>query len=115
MMIMESVKPQTKFPGLILPKDYRPLFGTLPTAHALQQLKRFIELNLETELHLHRVSAPLFVEKGTGVNDELNGTERAVGFSIKAMEGMEAEVVQSLAKWKRIALAEYEEMGRALG
>lgn len=105
---MESVKPQAKFPGLILPKGYRPFLSTLSTAHALQQLNRFIELNLETELHLHRVSAPLFVEKGTGVNDELNGTERAVGFSIKAMEGMEAEVVQSLAKWKRIALAEYE-------
>jgi len=107
-MIMESVKPQTKFPGLILPKDYRPLFGTLPTAHALQQLKRFIELNLETELHLHRVSAPLFVEKGTGINDDLNGVERPVDFPIKEMGNKEAEVVQSLAKWKRMALAEYE-------
>ncbi len=105
---MESVKPQAKFPGLILPKDYQPSLSTLSTAHALQQLNRFVELNLETELHLHRVSAPLFVQKGTGVNDELNGTERAVGFSIRAMAGMEAEVVQSLAKWKRMALAEYE-------
>lgn len=107
-MIMETVKPTTKFPGLVLPKGYRPALDTLSSAHAVQQLKKFIELNLETEMDLHRVSAPLFVQKGTGVNDDLNGIERPVGFSIKAMAGIEAEVVQSLAKWKRMALAEYE-------
>lgn len=105
---MESVKQQTRFPGLILPKGYHPKLSTLSTAQALQQLKQFFELNLETEMHLHRVSAPLFVQKGTGVNDDLNGIEQPVGFSVKAMDNLEAEVVQSLAKWKRMALAEYK-------
>lgn len=107
-MIMESVKPQTRFPGLVLPKRYHPALDTLSTAHALQQLKQFFELNLETEMHLHRVSAPLFVQKGTGINDDLNGIERPVGFQVKAIKNLEAEVVQSLAKWKRLALAEYD-------
>lgn len=99
---------KTKFPGLMLPEGYHPVLDPLPTAHALQQLKKFIELNLETELYLHRVSAPLFVEKGTGINDELNGVERPVTFPMREMPDMEAEVVQSLAKWKRLALTKYE-------
>lgn len=105
---MESVKTPVKFPNLILPKQYRPRLDALATAHALQQVKNFIELNLETEMKLHRISAPLFVEKGTGINDELNGVERPVSFRIREMGGMEAEVVQSLAKWKRMALAKYD-------
>ncbi len=98
---------KTTLPGLILPKDYHSILDTLPTAHALQQLKSFIQLNLETEMYLHRVSAPLFVKKGTGINDDLSGIEKPVGFSIKEMNGTQAEVVQSLAKWKRMALKEY--------
>lgn len=105
---MESVKQRTRFPGLVLPKGYRSELDTLSSAHALQQMKQFFELNLETEMQLHRVSAPLFVQKGTGVNDDLNGVERPVGFSAKGLDNMEAEVVQSLAKWKRMALAEYK-------
>src|SRR5699024_12191230 len=107
-MFTQPMQKKTKFPGLMLPEGYRPVLDPLPTAHALQQLKRFIELNLETELHLHRVSAPLFVEKGTGVNDDLNGVERTVGFLIKEKGNKEAEVVQYLAKWKRMTMEEYE-------
>lgn len=106
-MIKERMQ-KTKFPGLLLPEDYHPIMEPLPTAHALQQLKEFIKLNLETELYLHRVSAPLFVEKGTGINDELNGVERPVTFPMREMPEMEAEVVQSLAKWKRLALSKYQ-------
>lgn len=96
-----------KFPGLILPEDYRPRLDSLATSHAFRQLKEFINLNLETEMHLHMVSAPLFVEKGTGVNDDLSGIERPVSFPVREMNNIEAEVVQSLAKWKRIALSKY--------
>lgn len=104
---MKSTKTQTQPPGRAFPHEYRPVLDPISTARAMQQLKTFIELNLETEMQLHRVSAPLFVQKGTGVNDNLNGIERPVCFSIKAMN-IEAEVVQSLAKWKRMALAAYE-------
>ncbi len=105
---METAVPKTKFPGLILPEGYHSAMDALSTAHALQQLKSFIQLNLETEMYLHRVSAPLFVEKGTGINDDLNGIEKPVGFTVREMENTKAEVVQSLAKWKRMALAEYD-------
>lgn len=104
---MSFSKKPTEFPGLILPKDYQPKMGTLQTAHALQEIRKFITLNLETEMHLHRVSAPLFVEKGTGINDDLSGVERPVSFFATQMPGIEAEVVQSLAKWKRMALKKY--------
>lgn len=104
---MEITKTNRSFPGLVLPADYESLLDPLQTALAMQQLKQFIELNLETDLRLHRVSAPLFVEEGTGVNDDLNGVERPVAFGVRAMGGVRAEVVQSLAKWKRMALAEY--------
>lgn len=105
---MESIDEQVAFPGLLLPKDYKSILEALPTAHALQQIKNLIELNLETEMQLHRVSGPLFVQKGTGINDELNGVEHPVEFPIREMGNIRAEVVQSLAKWKRLALAEYE-------
>ncbi len=64
-------------------------------------------MNLSTELRLRRVTAPLFVLKGLGINDDLNGVERAVTFPIKALGDAKAEVVHSLAKWKRLTLAEY--------
>lgn len=104
---METPVLNNKYPGLILPEDYRPRLDALATSHAFRQLKEFINLNLETEMHLHMVSAPLFVEKGTGVNDDLSGIERPVSFPVKEMGNIEAEVVQSLAKWKRIALVKY--------
>ena len=100
-------KIHTSLEHLILPKDYRTLISPLQTAKSFQKIKSFIEEHLERELHLHRVSAPLFVRQNTGINDDLNGVERAVSFPIKAMDDERAEIVQSLAKWKRMALAEY--------
>ncbi|MCO5236599.1 MAG: aspartate--ammonia ligase [Chitinophagaceae bacterium] len=101
-----SDKPLTRYPKMIIPKDYSPRLDVISTARAVHQLKRLVEANLQKELQLSRVSAPLFVQKGTGINDDLNGVDTPVSFGIKAMD-IEAEVVQSLAKWKRIALAEY--------
>lgn len=92
--------------SLTLPKSYRPLLGISGTEHAIKQLKDFFELNLSTELNLTRVTAPLFVEAGTGINDDLNGIEMPVAFDVKDMPGVRAEIVQSLAKWKRMVLGE---------
>ena len=72
---------------LILPKGYRPLLGVKETEHAIKGLKDFFELNLATELNLSRVTAPLFVKGGTGINDDLNGVERPVAFPVKDMAG----------------------------
>ena len=94
--------------GLILPKGYHSTLSPLTTAKTLHKVKSFIERLLEEDLNLHRVSAPLFVRQNSGINDDLNGIERAVSFPMKAFDENRAEVVQSLAKWKRMALAEYE-------
>lgn len=93
---------------LILPKDYEPIVSPLHTAKAFHKIKNFIEARLSEDLNLFRVSAPLFVRKNTGINDDLNGVERAVTFPMRGLDEDKAEVVQSLAKWKRMALAEYE-------
>ncbi|HEY5911224.1 MAG TPA: aspartate--ammonia ligase [Verrucomicrobiae bacterium] len=92
--------------GLIFPAGYRPLLGVKETERAIKALKDFCELNLATELNLSRVTAPLFVESGTGINDDLNGVERPVSFPIKGVPGIKAEIVQSLAKWKRMQLGQ---------
>ena len=92
---------------LIRPEGYRPLLDQRQTELAIKQIKDFFQLNLSSELRLRRVTAPLFVLKGMGINDDLNGVERPVSFRIKDMEDAEAEVVHSLAKWKRLTLAEY--------
>lgn len=94
--------------NLILPKGYKPVLTLKETEKAIKLSKDTFELNLSSELRLRRVTAPLFVLKGTGINDDLNGTENKVAFPIKDMEGSVAEVVNSLAKWKRMALADYE-------
>lgn len=78
------------------------------TELAIKYLKDFFQGTLSSELKLRRVTAPLFVLKGTGINDNLNGVERPVTFGISDMGGSEAEVVHSLAKWKRKMLAEYK-------
>ncbi len=91
---------------LIFPRNYKPLLGVKETEHAIKDLKDFFELNLATELNLSRVTAPLFVQGGTGINDDLNGTERPVAFDVRQMPWVRAEIVQSLAKWKRMQLAE---------
>lgn len=77
------------------------------TEQGIKLIKDFFQQNLSTELRLHRVTAPLFVLKGLGINDDLNGVERPVTFPIKDLGDAEAEVVHSLAKWKRLTLAEY--------
>ena len=93
---------------LFLPPSYVPLLNPKQTEKAIKLLKDFVESNLSSELQLTRVTAPIFVLKGTGLNDDLNGTERAVTFPIKDMGDTQAEVVHSLAKWKRMMLGEYQ-------
>ena len=93
---------------LIKPVDYKPLLDMRQTEQGIKLIKDFFQQNLSTELRLHRVTAPLFVLKGLGINDDLNGVERAVTFPIKDLGDACAEVVHSLAKWKRLTLAEYQ-------
>ncbi|MBR6962348.1 MAG: aspartate--ammonia ligase [Prevotella sp.] len=93
---------------LIKPIDYQPLLGLKQTEQGIKQIKDFFQANLSTELRLRRVTAPLFVLKGLGINDDLNGVERPVSFPIKDLGDARAEVVHSLAKWKRLTLAEYD-------
>ncbi len=92
---------------LYIPKDYRPLLDLRETEMGIHYIKDFFQQNLSAELRLRRVTAPLFVLKGTGLNDDLNGVERAVTFPIKDLSDQKAEVVHSLAKWKRMILADY--------
>lgn len=87
--------------------DYKPLLDLRQTEKAIRTVKEFFQTNLADALNLLRVSAPLFVLADTGINDNLNGVERPVSFPIKSMNERRAEVVQSLAKWKRMALADY--------
>ncbi len=92
---------------LIKPKGYKALLDMKRTEQGIKLIKDFFQENLSTELRLSRVTAPLFVLKGLGINDDLNGVERPVTFHIKDLAEAEAEVVHSLAKWKRLTLAEY--------
>ena len=93
---------------LIIPEGYKSLITLKETEKILQLMKDHFEMGLASDLRLRRVTAPLFVLKGTGLNDELQGVERPIVFSIKDMRGQEAEVVQSLAKWKRMMLRDYD-------
>ena len=92
---------------LIKPEGYKALLDMKRTEQGIKLIKDFFQENLSTELRLSRVTAPLFVLKGLGINDDLNGVERPVTFHIKDLAEAEAEVVHSLAKWKRLTLAEY--------
>lgn len=92
---------------LIIPQSYKALLSLQQTEIAIKQIKDFFLSSISTELRLRRVTAPLFVLKGLGMNDDLSGTERPVTFPIKDMGDAQAEVVHSLAKWKRVTLAEY--------
>jgi len=83
------------------------LLNLQQTEVGIAKIKDFFQANLSAELRLRRVTAPLFVLRGTGLNDDLNGVERAVNFPIKDMNDVRAEVVHSLAKWKRVTLADY--------
>lgn len=92
---------------LITPRGYKSLLDLNQTEQAIKLVKDTFQQNLSSELKLRRVTAPLFVLKGTGINDDLNGIEKKVSFQIKDYEKKEAEIVNSLAKWKRMALADY--------
>ena len=92
---------------LIKPVNYKPVLDLKQTEVGIKQIKEFFQQNLSSELRLRRVTAPLFVLKGTGINDDLSGVERAVTFPIKDLGDAKAEVVHSLAKWKRLTLADY--------
>ena len=93
--------------NLIKPIDYKALLDVKQTEQGIKLIKEFFQQNLSTELRLRRVTAPLFLLKGLGINDDLNGVERAVTFPVKDLQDAKAEVVHSLAKWKRLTLGEY--------
>lgn len=93
---------------LLKPVGYEALLDLKQTELAIKKIKDFFLNSLSTELRLRRVTAPLFVLRGLGINDDLNGVERPVSFPIKDMNEAVAEVVHSLAKWKRVTLAEYQ-------
>ena len=94
--------------NLIIPSNYKALLNEKETENAIVLIKNFFQLSLSTELNLTRVTAPLFVRSGTGVNDDLNGVERAVKFNVKDMNDTQMEIVHSLAKWKRLKVTEME-------
>jgi aspartate--ammonia ligase len=90
------------------PVDYCPILSVKRTEIAIMEIKQYFQQALSWTLNLKRVTAPLFVKSGTGINDDLNGVEQPVSFQVKAMGGISAEIVQSLAKWKRLMLAQLE-------
>lgn len=100
---------------LIIPNHYEPIIGLMESQIAIKKMKDFFQQELACGLNLQRVSAPLFVIPESGLNDNLNGVERTVSFTLKDMNEKTVEIVQSLAKWKRMALGKYEiEPGKGL-
>jgi aspartate--ammonia ligase len=93
-------------PTWAIPRDYQPLLGAHETEVAIRRIKSYFQENLAFELNLLRVTAPLFVRSGTGINDDLNGVELPVTFRARDL-GTDVEIVQSLAKWKRMHLADF--------
>lgn len=93
--------------NLIIPMNYDPKIGLMETQVAIKSIKDFFMKALENNMNLTRISAPLFVDPKTGLNDNLNGVERTVRFTLKGIDEMTVEIVQSLAKWKRMALGKY--------
>lgn len=93
---------------IMIPKDYTPVIDYMESQRAIKKIKDFFQQELAYGLKLRRVSAPLFVAPETGLNDNLNGVERTVSFTVKDMDEKQVEIVQSLAKWKRMALGKYE-------
>ena len=94
-------------PELVINENYKPALSLRETERAIKSIKDFFQENLAKQLNLQRVSAPLFTRKGTGVNDDLNGIEAKATFKIKDDGYSEAECLFSLAKWKRMVLADY--------
>ena len=89
-----------------VPEGYRPQLDAYQTQRAIEYIKRTFQAEFSSALHLKRVTAPLFVAENSGLNDNLSGKERPVAFDIPAI-GLDAQVVHSLAKWKRLALKRY--------
>ncbi len=96
-----------QYMSLIIPKDYNPRLSIRETEEAIKYIRDTFQKEFGKEMNLERISAPLFVEKSSGLNDNLNGVERPVSFDILGIPKEEIEVVHSLAKWKRMALLEY--------
>ena len=94
--------------SLIIPKRYKCKLLPETTEVAIKLIKEDFQKRLSDALCLRRVTAPLFVLSGTGINDDLNGVEKPVSFNIRALDGQRAEVVHSLAKWKRMKLSFYD-------
>ncbi len=94
--------------NLVIPEGYEAALNTRETEVAIKKVKDFFEKALAANLNLTRVSAPLFVDPQSGLNDNLNGVERPVEFDIREQNGREVEIVHSLAKWKRYALGRYQ-------
>ena len=92
---------------MYFPENYRPLLGQHETEKAIKDAKDTFERSLSGALRLSRVTSPIFVPSGSGINDDLNGIENPVRFSVKNLGGENMEIIQSLAKWKRMALADY--------
>lgn len=101
--------------SIVIPEGYTPSLDVKRTEKAIKRVKDFFQRELITQLNLSRVSAPLFVDSDSGLNDNLNGVERPVSFGIKEQDDRQVEIVHSLAKWKRMALAKYGfEVGEGL-
>ena len=93
--------------NLVIPQGYKAPLPNYELQRAIAFIKESFQTNLSNALNLRRVSAPLFVSSDSGLNDNLDGTERPVRFDIPGVGGKDAEVVHSLAKWKRLALKRY--------
>lgn len=93
--------------NVIIPEGYQSILDPVETQRAIKKVKDYFQQELAYGLQLRRVSAPLFVDPDSGLNDTLNGVERRVSFTLKDMNEKTVEVVQSLAKWKRYALGKY--------
>lgn len=93
--------------NLIIPENYDPVLDLRQTQEAIKYIRDTFQKEIGRALHLSRISAPLFVQKSSGLNDNLNGFESPVSFTINEIPGEQIEVVHSLAKWKRMALKKY--------
>ena len=92
---------------LVIPENYKPNMNVRETERAIKFVKDAFQRNFVRNFGFDRISAPIIVRSHTGVNDDLNGVERAVRFEVKEQDSVEAEIVHSLAKWKRLALKKY--------
>ena len=93
--------------ALVIPEHYDPVLSVRETQEAIKFIRDLFQKEFGRQMNLERVSAPLFVTENSGLNDNLNGVERPVNFDLLSLPGENIEVVQSLAKWKRLALKRY--------